>query len=146
MWCPVDLLSGSQGCTVMNLKLSFQYHNVIVTILYLLSPHLVSRLLPLGTFSPTPTFYYENLQTCGKIEWILQQTPSDSAFEFFNLHFTLPALSCLLTSPPLYLSINLSYSFLVELEVIWRSKYTLSHIGLACVSLARLYDLFIHLG
>lgn len=66
---PLDLLSGSQGHTVMNLELSFQYHNIIVvTILYLLSPQLVSRLLPLGTFSPTPTFYYENLQTCREIE------------------------------------------------------------------------------
>ena len=148
MWCPVDLLSGSQGHMVMNLELlSFQCHNIIVvTILYLLSPQLVSRLLPLGTFSPTPTFYYENLQTCREIEWILQQTPSDSAPKFFNLHFTLLALSCLFTSPPLYLSTNLSYSFLVDFEVIWRNKYTLSPIGLACVSLARLYDLFIHLG
>lgn len=146
--CGARWINGSQGHTIMNLKLlSFQCHNVIVvTILYLLSPQLVSRLLPLGIFPPTPTFYYENLQTCREIEWILQQTPSDSAPKFFNLHFTLLALSCLFTSPPLYLSVNLSYSFLVDFEVIWRNKHTLSRVGLACVSLARLYDLLIRLG
>lgn len=54
------------------------------------SPHLVSRLLPLGTFLLLPHFIMKICKHAEKIDGILQQTPSDSAFEFFNLHFTLP--------------------------------------------------------